>query len=145
MISRFVVMDEGEATVAEPSIRRAASGQDMEQFGGGYRADAADFFEPGQENHGGRGPQYPGDEENRQYLVAHKSRHVGNQIAAQQCAKPGGETVAAVEIAEILCPFPGGGGIVKVIDRAEVKAGPGQAGESLHEAQVDEIFREKPQ
>ena len=66
-----MVMDEGEAAVAEPAVSRAAARQDMEQFSGGNRTDAADFFESGQENRSRGGPQYPGNEENREDLIAH--------------------------------------------------------------------------
>jgi len=139
------VVDEGEAAVAEPAVGGTSASQNMEQFGGRHRADFADFFEPGQENESSRRAQYARNQENGEDLIAVKSRHMSHQISAQQCAEPGRQTVAAVKIAEIFGSFAGGGGIVKIIHRAQVKAGPGQAGETLHNAQICQIFREKPE
>lgn len=139
------MVDEGEAAVAEAAVGGTSARQDMEQFSSGNRADFADFFKPGQEDEGSRRAQYARNEENGEHLIAVKSGHMRHEIAPQQRAEPGRQSVAAVEIAEIFGPFAGGGGIVKIINRTQVKAGPGQAGERLHNAQIGQIFRKKPE
>ena len=56
MGGRFMVMNELETAVAEPAVGGTAARQNMEQFSGGNRTDAADFFESGQENRRRSGP-----------------------------------------------------------------------------------------
>ena len=139
------MVDKGEAAVAEAAVGGTAASQNMEQFGGRHRADFADFFEPGQEDERSRRAQYARNKKNRKYLITVKSGDMRHQIAPEQRAEPGRQTVTAIKIAEIFGPFAGGGGIVKIINRTQVKAGPGQAGERLHNAQIGQIFRKKPE
>ena len=54
-----MVVDEGEAPVAEAAVGGTSARQDMEQFSSGNRADFADFFEPGQEDESSSRAQYP--------------------------------------------------------------------------------------
>ncbi len=70
---------------------------------------------------------------------------MGNQIAPQNRPQPSGKSVATVEIGKIPRPVLGASGIVKIIDRAQVKPGPGQARESLDKAEIDKVGGYQPE